>query len=120
MHACGVGFRVLATIVVAALLTACGAAPGPTGPGGSTAAAPAATGAGAFAGRTFRLDLPADWAVLGTPAYDGTIDATPDVAAWLEALDLAGSNAFRAYEPVAGAGGLRLADQPRVPLARLG
>jgi hypothetical protein len=62
-----------------------------------------------FAGLPYRLDLPDGWVVLGTPAYDEAIDASPDVAAWLKGLDLDGQNAFRAYEPVAGAAGLRLA-----------
>lgn len=69
---------------------------------------------GPFAGMTYRLDLPTDWVVLGS-SDDESIEATPDVAAWLEALDLAGANAFRAYEPVAGAEGLRLAINPASP-----
>ena len=51
------------------------------------------------------MDLPADWVALGTPAYDTSLDATPDVAAWLKALDLDGQYAFRAYEPLAGSRG---------------
>jgi hypothetical protein len=110
--------RALAATVVTVALAACGGA-GTTGP--ATGATSPATGApppvddSAFAGRTYRLDLPADWVVLGSPDYDGTIDATPDVAAWLDALDLAGANAFRAHEPVAGAGGLRLYVNPASP-----
>jgi hypothetical protein len=62
-----------------------------------------------FAGRVYRLDLPADWVVLGSPVYDQAIDASPAVADWLERLDLLGPNAFRAYEPKPAAGGVRLA-----------
>jgi hypothetical protein len=67
----------------------------------------------AFAGLTYRLALPADWIVLGSSSYDATIDGVPDVTAWLERLGLVGPNAFRAYEPLPGATGLRLAVNPR-------
>lgn len=66
----------------------------------------------AFADLTYRLDLPADWIVLGASSYDATLDSVPDVAIWLKQLDLVGSNAFRAYEPKPGAAGLRLAINP--------
>lgn len=110
-----IGLGLSAAILVAAVLAACGAGGGSTPAGTSTPSASMAPSAGAFAGRTYRLDLPADWVVLGSPDYDGSIDATPDVAAWLDALDLAGANAFRAYEPVAAADGLRLAINPASP-----
>ena len=69
----------------------------------------------AFAGLTYRLTLPADWIVLGSSSYDASLDAVPDVAAWLERLGLVGANAFRAYEPLRGATGVRLAINPRSP-----
>lgn len=102
-----------AVVLVAACSCGGGLTPGPAS--SPTAPAPSVEEGGPFAGRTYRLDLPADWVVVDTPAYDETIDATPDVAAWLDALDLAGSNAFRAYEPVPGAGGLRLYVNPASP-----
>ena len=67
----------------------------------------------AFAGLTYRLDLPSDWIVPGSPSYDATIEGVPDMAAWLEQLGLVGPNAFRAYEPRPDASGLRLAINPR-------
>lgn len=95
-----------------ALVTGC------TGSGGgspSPAAAPDASPSAAIAGRTYRMALPADWVVLGSTSYDAAVDATPDVATWLDALDLVGPNAFRAHEPAAGAGALRLAINPASP-----
>jgi hypothetical protein len=78
-----------------------------------TEAAPTSPGVSdPFAGLSYRMDVPADWVVLGTPAYDEAIDAAPDVAASLKGLDLEGQNAFRAYEPLPGAAGLRLAIRP--------
>lgn len=65
-----------------------------------------------FAQEPYHLDLPTDWMVLGEPGYDTSIDATGDMPGWLEALGLVGPNDFRAYEPVGGAGGLRLAINP--------
>ena len=102
---------ILATVlVVAACSSGSPAASMPEAPG--TVVSPSPSPADPFAGLPYRLDLPAGWAVLGTPAYDGAIDASPDVAAWLKGLDLDGQNAFRAYEPVPGAAGLRLAINP--------
>ena len=78
------------------MVTAC-----PVGAPGS-APAPAATlsqPVDAFADLTYRLDLPVDWIVLGSPAYDATLDGVSDVASWLKQLDLVGSNAFRAVVP---------------------
>jgi hypothetical protein len=115
VHVFRVGLGLPVAILVAAVLAACGAGGGATPAGTSTPPASMSAPTGPFAGRTYQLDLPADWVVLGSPDYDESIDATPDVAAWLDALDLAGANAFRAYEPVAAADGLRLAINPASP-----
>jgi hypothetical protein len=96
-------------ILVSVLLVACSGPPTGTAPNGSPTAAP-----DPFAGRTYRLDLPADWIVLGSTAYEADLDATPDVARWLDDLELSGPNAFRAHEPAPGAAGLRLAINPPV------
>lgn len=96
---------------VALAVAAC--ASGGSSPSASPATAAAPSGASdPFAGLPYRLDLPADWIVLGTPAYDTALDAAPDVVAWLKGLDLDGEYAFRAYEPVPGAAGLRLTINP--------
>ena len=99
--------------LMAMVLAACSTgAPNPLPTGSSVPVAISPGPVDPFAGLPYRLDLPPDWAVLGTPAYDGAIDAVPDVAAWLKGLDLAGQNAFRAYEPLPGATGLRVAINP--------
>jgi len=96
-------------ILVVAACT--GGAPSPTlAPG-----APSSQPADAFADLTYRLDLPADWIVLGSSSYDVTLDGVPDVANWLNQLDLVGPNALRAYEPLPGAAGLRIAINPPSP-----
>ena len=95
--------------LIAVVLAACSAGgPGPT----SVPPGTAPPAADAFAGLPFRLDLPATWIVQGSAAYDPAIDAGPDVAAWLKGLDLEGQSAFRAYEPLPDAAGLRLAINP--------
>jgi hypothetical protein len=105
--------RLLAIGGVVALSAALGACA--AGPGGSSAGTRSPdAGPDAFAGLTYRLDLPAGWITLGTTAYDARLDATPDVARWLRDLELAGPNAFRAYEPLPGGAGLRLAVNPPV------
>lgn len=86
-------------------------APSPTPVPTATPSKPA----DAFADLTYRLDLPADWIVLGSSSYDATLDGVPDVANWLNQLDLVGPNAFRAYEPLPGAAGLRIAINPPSP-----
>ena len=99
---------ILATVlVVAACSSGSPAASMAEAPGTVVPASPGR--ADPFAGLPYRMDLPTDWAVRGTPAYDGAIDASPDVATWLKGLDLEGQNAFRAYEPLPGATGLRVA-----------
>lgn len=67
----------------------------------------------AFAGLPYRLDLPPTWITLGSDAYDSRLDSTPEVRAWRAALGLDGQNAFRAYEPLAGAVGVQMAVNPQ-------
>lgn len=110
-----VGIRLPAGVLVAAVFAACGAGGGATPGSAASVSPPTTVEGGPFADRTYRLDLPAGWVVFGSPAYDTAIDETPDVAAWLDALDLAGANAFRAYEPAPEAGGLRLYINPASP-----
>jgi hypothetical protein len=100
-------------LLVALLVAACTSGGGPSPGSQSTSPPPAASDP--FTGLPYRLDLPADWIVLGSPAYDATLDSVPDVAGWLDLVDLRGSNAFRAYEPLPRAGGLRIAINPRSP-----
>jgi hypothetical protein len=95
--------------LIAFVVAACSAG-GPGTTSVPTDTAPPA--ADAFAGLPFRLALPKTWIVQGSAAYDTAIDAGPDVVAWLKGLDLEGQNAFRAYEPLADAAGLRLAINP--------
>ncbi len=106
------GWRTALILPVAMTLAACASGCSSPSHQPATTGAPVTGAVDAFAGLTYRLDLPADWVVLGTPAYDGAIDASPDVVAWLKRLDLGGQNAFRAYEPLPGAAGLRLAINP--------
>jgi hypothetical protein len=106
-----VGFRAGASLLATLLVAAC-ASPGGQA-SGSPPAAPLARDA--FAGLTYRLDLPAGWIVRGSSAYDATLDSAPDVARWLDLLDLNGADAFRAYEPLPGAAGMRLAINPQSP-----
>ena len=97
------------TVLLGAALIACTETPG----GSPSGASP--TGAGdIFEGLTYRLDLPADWIILGTAAFDTAIDTAPDVTGWLRDLELSGPNAFRAYEALPDAAGLRLAINPPV------
>jgi len=109
--------RVVAVCALGILLGACtggtASTPVPTpGQAESRSGAVPSQTADPFAGLSYRMDLPAGWVTLGTPGYDPKLDATPDVAAWLQNLDLAGQNAFRAYEPLPGATGLRVAIRP--------
>jgi hypothetical protein len=108
MAACSTGAPATATADPAAI------APAVTDPAVTApdVTAPSVAAPDPFADLPYRMGLPADWAVLGTPAYDGAIDAAPDVAAWLKGLDLEGQYAFRAYEPLPGATGLRVAINP--------
>ncbi len=102
--------RLVAGVAVLGMLGGCAASANP-----SPSPAPSGTAASTtdpFAGLTYRLDLPTDWIVLGSSSYDATLDGVPDVANWLTQLDLVGPNAFRAYEPLPGAAGLRLAVNP--------
>jgi hypothetical protein len=102
--------RLVAAVAIGGLLGGCAAGANP-----SPSAAPSGSAAlrsDPFAGLTYRLDLPADWIVLGSSSYDVTLDSRPDVASWLTQLNLVGPNAFRAYEPLPGAAGLRLAVNP--------
>ena len=87
-------------------------APGSAAPTAERTPAPSPT-PDAFTGLPYRLALPATWITLGSDAYDARLDATPDVRAWLAGLGLEGQNAFRAYEPTAGATGFRLAANPQ-------
>lgn len=80
----------------------------PVAPSGTSTPAPTPP-TDPFAHLPYRIELPEEWVVLGSDDYDGTIDRTPDVADWLARLGLVGPNAMRAYEPVGGAAGLRLA-----------
>jgi hypothetical protein len=100
-------------VITATLVAACTSGATPS-PGSPTASGTPAT-SDAFAGLPYRLDLPAGWIVLGDSAYDASLDSGADVASWLDALDLQGSHAFRAYEPQAAAGGLRVALNPASP-----
>lgn len=106
--------RLTVGLVVFGLLGGCASVQSPS-PSATPSAAPsgaAASESDLFADLTYRLDLPADWIVLGSSSYDAGLDAAPDVAGWLRQLDLSGPNSFRAYEPLPGAAGLRLAIKP--------
>lgn len=102
--------RLVAGVAIGGLLGGCAAGVNP-----SSSAAPsgsAVSRSDPFGSLTYRLDLPTDWIVLGSSSYDATLDAAPEVAGWLEQLELIGPNAFRAYEPLPDAAGLRLAINP--------
>jgi hypothetical protein len=108
---------VIGGIFIASLLAGCGS--GDLSPGASAGdlagpsdAPSAPTPGDPFAGLPYRLDLPEDWVVLASDAYDASLDTAPDVADWLKQLDLIGPNAFRAYEPLPGGVGLRIAINP--------
>jgi hypothetical protein len=92
-------------VAVVGLLGGCAAGANPS----PSAATP---GSDPFASLTYRLDLPVGWIVLGSSSYDAKLDTAPDVAGWLKQLELSGPNAFRAYEPLPDAAGLRLAINP--------
>ncbi len=100
-------------LLAALLLVGCGS--GGASPGGGTPSTitsptgPLPSPVDPFAELTYRLDLPAGWIVMGTPEYLVALDAGTDVADWLAALGLQGPDAFRAYEPMPDAGGLRVA-----------
>ena len=114
-HGAEPGGRLIGAIVATSLVVAAcsSGVPAASTTEAPTEAAPTSPGVSdPFAGLSYRMDVPADWVVLGTPAYDEAIDAAPDVAASLKGLDLEGQNAFRAYEPLPGAAGLRLAIRP--------
>lgn len=108
--------RIAMTLVLALPLSSCTG-----GPGGPTASPTAFTGptptpagaADAFSSLPYRLDLPAGWVTLGSPGYDMRLDATPEMRTWLAGLGLEGQNEFRAYEPLDGGAGLRLAVNPQ-------
>lgn len=104
----------LTGLLVASLVTSCAPAGRSVAPSRSPSPSPSPAG-DVFAGLPYRLDLPADWVVLGSPDYLEALDAGGDVAAWLTALDLVGPNAIRAYEPLPAAAGLRLAVNPATP-----
>lgn len=82
-------------------------------PVGTTSPSSSPSSSSAMGGLPYRVDLPAGWIALGSSAYDTRIDSTPDVRKWLAGLGLEGRYAFRAYEPVAGAAGMRLAVNPQ-------
>lgn len=105
----GLVSTLLSTVVVGT----CTAGGSPTP--GSPAASRTPEAGDTFAGLPYRLDVPAGWIVLGSPAYDASLDEGADVARWLDALDLEGPEAFRAYEPETGAAGLRVAINPPSP-----
>ena len=114
-HGAEPGGRLIGAIVATSLVVAAcsSGVPAASTTEAPTEAAPTSPGVSdPFAGLSYRMDVPADWVVLGTPAYDEAIDAAPDVAASLKGLDLEGQNAFRAYEPLPGAAGIRLAIRP--------
>ena len=102
---------------VALAIAACtsggsGSNPSSAPPSAPSSAPTAVPTADPFAGLPYRMNLPADWIVLGSPGYDASLDTSPDVVAWLKGLDLDGQYAFRAYEPLPGAAGLRVAINP--------
>jgi hypothetical protein len=111
--------RISMILVMAAPLAACsgaGLADGTTPADGTPPAegTPAPTSErDVFAGLPYRIDLPGDWIALGASGYDTAMDSTPDMQAWLAGLGLEGQNAFRAYEPLDGGAGLRLAVNPQ-------
>ncbi len=110
----GLGGRVMSALLGVSLLAGCGSGSDSPGlPSESPSPTPTLpTQLDPFAGLTYRFDLPADWVVMGAGTYDDAMDAAPDVADWLLALDLIGPNAFRAYEPEPNASGLRVAVSP--------
>jgi hypothetical protein len=104
-------------LLVAGCTSGGGAASSTVAPAGTPtppASSPAPT-ADSFAGLPYRLDLPAGWIALGSPDYETAVDSAPAVADWLDRLDLVGVYAFRAYEPLAGAAGMRIAVNPQSP-----
>jgi hypothetical protein len=100
-------------LALAAPLAACSGA-APTGEATPSERTPVPSLAvDAFSGLPYRLDLPAGWISMGSDDYDETADSTPEVQAWRAGLGLDGQNAFRAYEPLDGAAGLRIAVNPQ-------